>query len=285
MIVCRTGTPGRSRPEASAAGSSFSALPARSGPWRSVPRGAPSQPAGAPATRSRSRSLSPTRRSAATRCFCRAATPPAQSADTRFSRATRTTSSSAQVDEINTWIGQKIGGIIVLPLDNNAMLPLIQKAHDNDVKFLDYSDKALPGVGRLGDLQQPAGRGPRRHGRRSVGQQDSRRKSEDRAAHPRDSEDRPGPDPRRSGGNQEGRPQGAGGRQARGSAGRGVLHGHPVDAPSPSRPERHLLHRRRRLPGRGARVHADAPVEGAAGQDVHRRLGRHGAGASRRSLR
>ena len=53
---------------------------------------------------------------------------------------------SAQVDEINTWIGQKIGGIIVLPLDNNAMLPLIQKAHDNDVKFLDYSDKALPGV-------------------------------------------------------------------------------------------------------------------------------------------
>jgi ribose transport system substrate-binding protein len=52
----------------------------------------------------------------------------------------------AQVNEINTWIGQKIGGIIVLPLDNNAMLPLIKKAHDNDVKFLDYSDKALPGT-------------------------------------------------------------------------------------------------------------------------------------------
>jgi ABC-type sugar transport system substrate-binding protein len=53
---------------------------------------------------------------------------------------------SKQVDEINTWIGQKIGGMIVLPLDNNAMLPLINKAHANDVKFLDYSDKALPGV-------------------------------------------------------------------------------------------------------------------------------------------
>jgi ribose transport system substrate-binding protein len=52
----------------------------------------------------------------------------------------------AQVNEINTWIAQKIGGIIVLPLDNNAMLPLITKAHANGVKFLDYSDKALPGT-------------------------------------------------------------------------------------------------------------------------------------------
>jgi ribose transport system substrate-binding protein len=52
----------------------------------------------------------------------------------------------AQVNEINTWIAQGIGGIIVLPLDNNAMLPLIQKAHQQGVKFLDYSDNALPGV-------------------------------------------------------------------------------------------------------------------------------------------
>lgn len=52
----------------------------------------------------------------------------------------------AQVSEINTWIGQKIGGIIVLPLDNAAMGPLIKKAHSADVKFLDYSDKALPGT-------------------------------------------------------------------------------------------------------------------------------------------
>jgi ribose transport system substrate-binding protein len=52
----------------------------------------------------------------------------------------------AQVNELNTWIGQGIGGVIVLPLDNNAMLPLIKKAHDAGVKFLDYSDKALPGT-------------------------------------------------------------------------------------------------------------------------------------------
>jgi ribose transport system substrate-binding protein len=51
-----------------------------------------------------------------------------------------------QINELNTWIGQQIGGIIVLPLDNNAMLPLIKKAHENNVKFLDYSDKALPGT-------------------------------------------------------------------------------------------------------------------------------------------
>jgi ribose transport system substrate-binding protein len=35
---------------------------------------------------------------------------------------------------------------MVLPLDNNAMGPVIKKAHDADVKILDYSDKALPGV-------------------------------------------------------------------------------------------------------------------------------------------
>lgn len=52
----------------------------------------------------------------------------------------------AQVSEINTWIGQGVAGIIVLPLDNNAMGPLIQKAHTAGVKFLDYSDNALPGV-------------------------------------------------------------------------------------------------------------------------------------------
>ena len=52
----------------------------------------------------------------------------------------------AQVNELNTWIAQGIGGVIVLPLDNNAMLPLIKKAHDANVKFLDYSDKALPGT-------------------------------------------------------------------------------------------------------------------------------------------
>jgi ribose transport system substrate-binding protein len=52
----------------------------------------------------------------------------------------------AQVSELNTWIAQGIGGIIVLPLDNNAMGPIITKAHDAGVKILDYSDKALPGI-------------------------------------------------------------------------------------------------------------------------------------------
>lgn len=52
----------------------------------------------------------------------------------------------AQVSEINTWIGQEIGGMIVLPLDNNAMAPLIKKAHGSDVKILSYSDKALAGT-------------------------------------------------------------------------------------------------------------------------------------------
>jgi ribose transport system substrate-binding protein len=52
----------------------------------------------------------------------------------------------AQVSEINAWIGQQIGGIMVLPLDNNAMAPLIKRAHSAKVKILDYSDKALPGT-------------------------------------------------------------------------------------------------------------------------------------------
>lgn len=51
-----------------------------------------------------------------------------------------------QVSEINTWIAARVGGIIVLPLDNDAMIPLIKKAHGAGVKFLDYSDDALPGT-------------------------------------------------------------------------------------------------------------------------------------------
>jgi ribose transport system substrate-binding protein len=53
---------------------------------------------------------------------------------------------SKQVDELNTWVAQQVDGIMVLPLDNNAMGPIIKKAHDAGVKILDYSDKALPGV-------------------------------------------------------------------------------------------------------------------------------------------
>ena len=51
-----------------------------------------------------------------------------------------------QLSEINDWIAEGIGAMVVLPLDNNAIQPLISKAHKHDVKFLDYSDNALPGV-------------------------------------------------------------------------------------------------------------------------------------------
>jgi ribose transport system substrate-binding protein len=53
---------------------------------------------------------------------------------------------SAQVSEIQTWIGEGVGAIVCLPLDNNAIIPLISQAHAKGVKFLDYSDDALPGV-------------------------------------------------------------------------------------------------------------------------------------------
>jgi ribose transport system substrate-binding protein len=52
----------------------------------------------------------------------------------------------AQVSEIQTWIGEGVAGIIVLPLDNQSMQPLIASAHAQGIKFLDYSDNALPHV-------------------------------------------------------------------------------------------------------------------------------------------
>lgn len=51
-----------------------------------------------------------------------------------------------QLSELNTWIAQRVPGIMVLPLDNKAMGPIIKRAHKNDVKILDYSDRALAGV-------------------------------------------------------------------------------------------------------------------------------------------
>jgi ABC-type sugar transport system substrate-binding protein len=51
---------------------------------------------------------------------------------------------SAQLSEIQTWIGEGVAGIIVLPLDNSAIQPLITKAHAKGIKMLDYSDSALP---------------------------------------------------------------------------------------------------------------------------------------------
>src|SRR4029077_891773 len=53
---------------------------------------------------------------------------------------------SGQISEIQTWIAEGVGAIVALPLDNNAVIPLIKSAHAKGVKFLDYSDNALPGV-------------------------------------------------------------------------------------------------------------------------------------------
>src|ERR1700729_3550273 len=52
----------------------------------------------------------------------------------------------AQLSEIQTWIAEGVGAIIALPLDNNAIVPLIHQADKAGIKFLDYSDNALPGV-------------------------------------------------------------------------------------------------------------------------------------------
>jgi ribose transport system substrate-binding protein len=52
----------------------------------------------------------------------------------------------AQLSEIQTWIGESVGAVVALPLDNNAIVPLIKSAHAKGTKFLDYSDNALPNV-------------------------------------------------------------------------------------------------------------------------------------------
>jgi ribose transport system substrate-binding protein len=51
-----------------------------------------------------------------------------------------------QLSEIQTWIAEGVGAIVCLPLDDNAIVPLIDQAHSKGIKFLDYSDNALPGV-------------------------------------------------------------------------------------------------------------------------------------------
>jgi ribose transport system substrate-binding protein len=54
--------------------------------------------------------------------------------------------SAAQLDELNTWIAQRIAGVIVAPVDSSAMGPVIERAHTDDVKFLSYANRSLPGV-------------------------------------------------------------------------------------------------------------------------------------------
>ena len=51
-----------------------------------------------------------------------------------------------QLAEIEDWIAEGAAGICVLPLDNNAIEPLVTQAHAKHIKMLDYSDTALPHV-------------------------------------------------------------------------------------------------------------------------------------------
>ncbi len=51
-----------------------------------------------------------------------------------------------QLSEIETWISEGVAGMIVLPLDPSGIQPLIKKAHQSGIRFLDYSDNALPNV-------------------------------------------------------------------------------------------------------------------------------------------
>jgi ABC-type sugar transport system substrate-binding protein len=45
-----------------------------------------------------------------------------------------------QIAEINNWIGAGVKGMTILPLDEKAMQPAIQKAHDAGIIFVSYSD-------------------------------------------------------------------------------------------------------------------------------------------------
>jgi ABC-type sugar transport system substrate-binding protein len=45
-----------------------------------------------------------------------------------------------QVAEINNWIGLGVDAVAILPLDENAMQPLIQKAHEAGVLFFGYAN-------------------------------------------------------------------------------------------------------------------------------------------------
>lgn len=53
---------------------------------------------------------------------------------------------SAQISEIQTWIAEGVGAIVVLPLDNSAIIPLLHQAQAKGIKVIDYSDNALPDV-------------------------------------------------------------------------------------------------------------------------------------------
>jgi len=45
-----------------------------------------------------------------------------------------------QIAEINTWIGSGVKAMTILPLDEKAMQPAIEKAHEAGIVFVSYSD-------------------------------------------------------------------------------------------------------------------------------------------------
>lgn len=49
-----------------------------------------------------------------------------------------------QLAEINTWIGQGVDAMTILPLDPKAMAPLIRRAHQRDIKWVSYAAR-IPG--------------------------------------------------------------------------------------------------------------------------------------------
>jgi ABC-type sugar transport system substrate-binding protein len=53
---------------------------------------------------------------------------------------------SLQVAEIEDWIAEGVGAIVVLPLDDQTIEPLVKKAHAAGVKFLTYTESVMPGV-------------------------------------------------------------------------------------------------------------------------------------------
>jgi ABC-type sugar transport system substrate-binding protein len=53
---------------------------------------------------------------------------------------------SRQVNEINTWIAQRVPAMIVLPLDENAIEPLVVKANEAGVKWIGYVDNKIPNM-------------------------------------------------------------------------------------------------------------------------------------------
>lgn len=46
-----------------------------------------------------------------------------------------------QIQEINTWIADGVDAMTILPLDPNAMAPLVEKAHAADIYFISYAAK------------------------------------------------------------------------------------------------------------------------------------------------